>query len=214
MTTNVYIDGFNLYYGSLRETPYKWLDIDAMCRHLLPDRDINRIRYFTARIKPFPHDMDAPNRQGIYIRALQTIPNMTIHYGHFSKHVVKYPKHPLTYNAPSAPPDTVQVIKVEEKRSDVNLATMLLVDCIDGDFEEAVVVSNDSDLTLPIEYTTGKFNKATGVINPQRRSKISPELSNAATWHYRAINRSVLAQSQFPATLSDDRGEFRKPALW
>jgi hypothetical protein len=32
LQTNVYIDGFNLYYGCLKGTPYKWLDLDALCR--------------------------------------------------------------------------------------------------------------------------------------------------------------------------------------
>jgi len=49
---NVYVDGFNLYYGALKGTPLKWLDIAALCRLLLPGDTINRIRYFTARIQP------------------------------------------------------------------------------------------------------------------------------------------------------------------
>jgi len=30
--TVIYIDGFNLYYGALRGTPYKWLDIEKSFR--------------------------------------------------------------------------------------------------------------------------------------------------------------------------------------
>jgi hypothetical protein len=45
MATTVYIDGFNLYYGALRDTPYKWLDLEALCRRLLPKDNINKIRY-------------------------------------------------------------------------------------------------------------------------------------------------------------------------
>ena len=30
MRTRVYVDAFNLYYGALRGTPYKWLDLDAL----------------------------------------------------------------------------------------------------------------------------------------------------------------------------------------
>ncbi len=47
MKTNVYVDGFNLYYGSLKDTPYRWLDIAALCANILPNNIINRIRYFT-----------------------------------------------------------------------------------------------------------------------------------------------------------------------
>ena len=35
-TANVYVDGFNLYYGALKGSPYKWLDVDALFRTLLP----------------------------------------------------------------------------------------------------------------------------------------------------------------------------------
>jgi len=50
MRTCVYVDGFNLYYGALRNTPYKWLDVARLCGLLLPNHDITRIAYFTARV--------------------------------------------------------------------------------------------------------------------------------------------------------------------
>ena len=48
--TNVYIDGFNLFYGALKGSEYKWLDLEALCRQLLPKDSIHRIRYFTAKV--------------------------------------------------------------------------------------------------------------------------------------------------------------------
>lgn len=51
MQTNVYIDGFNLYYGAVRNTPYKWLNPELLARALLPDASINRVKYFTAPVK-------------------------------------------------------------------------------------------------------------------------------------------------------------------
>ncbi len=48
MRMNVYVDAFNLYYGAVKDTPYRWLDLDALCRRLFPRDEINRIRYFTA----------------------------------------------------------------------------------------------------------------------------------------------------------------------
>ena len=32
--TYVYINGFNLYYGSLKRTPYKWLDVGKLCQSM------------------------------------------------------------------------------------------------------------------------------------------------------------------------------------
>lgn len=40
MLTNVYVDGFNLYYGCLKGTPYKWLDLGALFQALLPSNKI------------------------------------------------------------------------------------------------------------------------------------------------------------------------------
>ncbi len=214
MSVNIYVDGFNLYYGALRVTPYKWLNLMAMCQLLLPDEDINRIRYFTAPVLSFPHDPYVRIRQGTYLRALRTLPNLTIHYGRFSSHPTTAPRYPLVYPDPSRPPETVSILKIEEKRSDVNLATLLLLDCFDHDFDAAAVITNDSDLTLPISSIISRFGKSVGVINPHRRSRISLELAHAASWHYRQINRSVLSRSQFPETLQDAQGEFRKPARW
>ena len=214
MSVNIYVDGFNLYYGALRGTPYKWLNLAAMGQLLLPGQEINRIRYFTAPVLSFPHDPYIRIRQGTYLRALRTIPNLTIHYGRFSAHPITAPRYPLVYSDPAGPPEMVSVLKTEEKRSDVNLATLLLVDCFDNDFDAAVVITNDSDLALPIEYVVSRFGKPVGVISPHTKSRTSLELIRAASWHYRQINRSVLARSQFPATLRDAQGEFRKPARW
>jgi len=36
MKANIYVDGFNLYYGAVKGTPYRWLNIASMCRLLLP----------------------------------------------------------------------------------------------------------------------------------------------------------------------------------
>lgn len=60
MIANVYIDGFNLYYGCLKGTAYKWLDLEALAKRLLPKDEINRIRYFTAKVDGRAGDRGAP----------------------------------------------------------------------------------------------------------------------------------------------------------
>src|SRR5205085_10980252 len=52
----------------------------------------------------------------------------------------------------SDPIPRVQVWKTEEKGSDVNLASHLLVDGRARVYEQAAVASNDSDLAWPINY--------------------------------------------------------------
>ena len=108
----------------------------------------------------------------------------------------------------------VRILRTEEKRSDVNLATMLLVDCVFDTFDEGVVVSNDSDLALPIEYAVNSFGKTVGVINPQMSGKPSGDLSKVASWTYKTINASVLANSQFPGVINVGNAQITKPASW
>tara|TARA_R110002072_G_scaffold29206_4_gene92759 strand:- start:564 stop:863 length:300 start_codon:yes stop_codon:yes gene_type:complete len=45
MRTCVYVDGFNLYYGALKRTPYKWLDLAALMAALpgkIPDTKLSK----------------------------------------------------------------------------------------------------------------------------------------------------------------------------
>ena len=39
MRTNVYVDGFNLYYSCLKDTPYKWLDLLTLSACIPPESD-------------------------------------------------------------------------------------------------------------------------------------------------------------------------------
>jgi uncharacterized LabA/DUF88 family protein len=118
----------------------------------------------------------------------------------------------LLAHPPPEGPRTVEVIKTEEKGSDVNLATYLLLDAFNDDYDTAVVISNDSDLVHPIEVVIHDVGKPVGVINPQRMTK-SWSLQNAAVF-YRGIRESALRESQFPETLADDNGTIHKPAAW
>ena len=85
MTLNVYVDAFNLYYGCLMDTPYKWLNLRTLCELSFPADHVKDIHYFTARIKPNPHDPDKHVRQDTYFRALRTVPGLHIHEGTYSR---------------------------------------------------------------------------------------------------------------------------------
>jgi uncharacterized LabA/DUF88 family protein len=186
-----------------------------MCQMLLPTHTINRIRYFTAHVIGFPSNPDAPTRQNTYLRALKTLPTVEVHDdGWFATHPAFYPRYPLVYPTPGGSPALVQVQRNEEKRTDVDLATWLLLDCFDDDAEEFVVISNDSDLVLPIQTVRDRFHKVIGVINPHPPKGMSGHLIKAASWHVRTINKSVLRRCQFPQTLIDANGTFTKPPTW
>jgi hypothetical protein len=103
------------------------------------------------------------------------------------------------------------VIKTEEKGSDVNLASLLLVDGFRERYEVAIVISNDSDLVLPIQVVRDELKLPVGVINP--RGRPSWELRNVSTF-FKQIRPGLLEASQFPDTLSDANGKISKPEAW
>jgi hypothetical protein len=206
MKTNIYVDGFNLYYGCLKGTPYKWLNIFRMCELLLPNHEITELKYFTARVKPRPEDQNQPVRQQIYFRALRTLPNTSIIQGRFLSKRVSMP-----LAKPTLTQKTALVIKTEEKGSDVNLATHLLADGFRARYECAVLITNDSDLLLPIQFVSQELNFPVGILNPQKTP--SRELLSVATFT-KQIREGVLRESQFPVVLQDANGSFTKPDTW
>ena len=201
--TIVYVDGFNLYYGKCKGTDGKWLNLEALFQRLLPQNHIVGIKYFTARVRPSSTNPNVGARQQLYLRALKTIPNLEIIYGHFLRHEKSMPRADGSGN--------VRVLKTEEKGSDVNLASHLLIDAYEGNFDAAAVCSNDSDLAFPIETVKVKLNKPVGFINPQRNPS---NVLRASCTFMKRIRTSDIINSQFPASLSDSRGSFTKPSEW
>ena len=207
MKTIVYVDAFNLYYGALKGTPHKWLDLIALCRVMIPTSDVIGIKYFTAKVHPRNDDQGQPVRQQMYLRALKTIPNLQLIYGHYLSHVVWMPlANPELGRKPFA-----QVVKTDEKGSDVNLASHLLLDAFDGAFDCAVIISGDSDLKTPVQFVANRFKKIVGVLNPQKNA--CKALQSTATF-YKHIRSSAVESSQFPALMSDEQGLFHKPETW
>lgn len=205
-----YIDGLNFYYGAVRHRPdLKWLNPLVLLQNLLPQETIKAIEYFATTVQHLPTDSDAPVRQGIYFRALLTIPILTIHEGRMAvrtKRGVVLPK--------SSPPQMATIEVFEEKRTDVNIASHLLVDAFENRYETAVIVSNDSDLTTPIEMVVNRLGKRVITVNPYRANRQSSELRRAASRFIPQINTSVLRASQFPTALNDARGRFTRPRSW
>lgn len=205
--TIVYVDAFNLYYGALRKTPFKWLDLLKLSRALLqPVNDIVAIKYFTAKVAARPDNPGQPLRQDLYLRALRTI-RADIVFGHYLEHVVPMRlAHP-----PKKGKKLVEVIKTEEKGSDVNLASYLLLDAARDRMDCAVLITGDSDLTTPVRMVRAEFHKTVGVLNPQKH--VCATLHREASF-YKHIRPAALAASQFPDELADAAGAFRKPAEW
>lgn len=212
---NAYIDGFNLYFGCLENTPYRWLDPRRLCAHLLdplfPDYDLNLVRYFTARIEPRSNGDEGPARQATYLEALGTLPGLSIHEGQFKRREKSYPLVDGTGFA--------NVFRDEEKGSDVNLATFLLIDAIDDCYDVALVISNDTGLVLPISLVRKRIAVAVGISAPAYFGNRKPHLALEAVSDFKAHilkrNKGCLRDSQFPqlVTLVDGRS-LQAPDGW
>lgn len=110
-------------------------------------------------------------------------------------------------------PAKVKVVKTEEKGSDVNLASYLLLDGFRGDCDPVVVLSNDSDLREPLRMARQELGLSVGVINPHLPGHRSRELSEHATF-FKQLRRAALKSCLFPDELVDAAGAFRKPPGW
>jgi hypothetical protein len=207
MRAVVYVDGFNLYYGCLRRTPYKWLDLIQMSQLLLPKHQVVGVKYYTAHISPSPGNTDNAARQLTYLRALRTLPNVEIILGHFLANRA----HMVLASSPPQQPRYVEVIRTEEKGSDVNLAVHLVHDGHRGAYDLAVVVSNDSDLAEAVRIVRRDLGLPVGILCPCRQPSVV--LKRDATF-VKPIRTGVLAVSQFPQSLRDANGKFTRPTAW
>lgn len=210
MITNIYIDGFNFYYRAVKGTGFKWLNLHALCSNLLPTDQINDLNYFTARVSARPSDPAQPQRQATYIRALETLPNFHAYWGHF---MPRKKQRPLIKKDGSLG-NLVWVQDTEEKGSDVNLASRLVIDACQNRFDKAVVISNDSDLALPIELVRKEYGLPVLVANPDRTRSAHVDLKYAATGII-SIWKSHLRVSLFPNVVIDGFGKtITKPSGW
>ena len=107
----------------------------------------------------------------------------------------------------------VSVKNSEEKGSDVNLDTRLLVDGFSGSYEQAVVVSNDADFAADIRYVRDELGLRVVQVNPDLRNP-SPEPLVESAAYVKRLRRSHPRRSQFPDTLTDAVGTITKPAAW
>lgn len=206
--TIVYIDGFNLYYGCLKDSPYRWLDVCTFADHLLPRNQVVAVKYFSARVSDTPADPQQSTRQDTYFRALQTNARLSLIEGTF---LFKRRRMRLAPGQVGSP-GTVEVLVSEEKGSDVNLAVHLLHDGHVGRYEAAVVISNDSDLQEAVRLVRDELHLPVGVVSPHGR--VTAKLLSVASFT-RPIRTGHLAANQFPATIRDGDGRtIRKPKGW
>ena len=232
---SVYIDGFNLYKGTLEKRPeVKWLDLTSYAGSLNPSGQLIKVYYFTARVKSRFQEDKAPNRQHSYLRALENS-GVEVVQGKFHKsekwkrlvspdreRLIDPNFHPLwgltqkliNQSWSKSHPDVpkAQVFQFEEKGSDVNLASYLLRDVYSGSIDEAFVVTGDSDLVSPI-----KFANQAGIPTHVRVPGTGQNMNDlrSAGCSLKPVDVNDLKNHQFPKNIVTPRGGHIKiPDSW
>ena len=200
----VYVDGFNLYYGlrSKGWQRYYWLDIYRLAEKLLrPDQCLAAVRYFTAKILHQTDDPQKKRRQNTYLEALATLPDLHIHYGYYLQKDRTCSQCGATWQT------------YEEKMTDVNIAVELLGDAHDDVFDTAIIISGDSDLSMPISTVRRRYSQKRMII-AFAPNRISKHLRNVATASF-TIGRDAFRDSQLPDQITKTDGYvLSKPSKW
>ena len=221
MKTIVYIDGFNLYYrlkdadywgnrqhhtGERRH--YKWLDLSKLATRMLHSPyEIVKIKYFTSRVKSTHRDASQRERQQAYLRTIRTISNLEIVEGKFKKRDISGRKLiPQKGGGFILSNEIVRIQKFEEKESDVNIACHILADSAQENIDCVALLSNDTDLVLPLKMAKERFNKKICLISPKHTHA---DLEKEADFNRRITNRDITA-CQFP----DIVGRVHRPRNW
>lgn len=244
MRVEVYLDGFNLYYGGKFQclddpTGWKWLNLRSLADRVISshsgwnDPFISNIVYCTARVsgRDIP---DGSREQDVYLRALVAADAVdVIEYGNYVSRTscaplategkrgrpeLTHPSWPvMVKNGQGADdPNAYFIVKVarrEEKGSDVNVASHLLVDVLRRDVDAAVVISNDSDLRFPITYA--RTLVPVGLVNPTKNHTAgglsgAPQDGVGRHW-WCQLTPSDFRSSQLPISVSP---KIVKPKAW
>jgi uncharacterized LabA/DUF88 family protein len=229
--TAIYIDGYNLYYGRLRNTAYKWLDVVALFEALLKEQDprasLEVVKLFTApALARFAtHGTASVEAQQSYHRALQAKHGARfelVHGAHsFDKDGTLLP----TF-VPGQPYDRQvrsRVWKLEEKKTDVNLAMAMYRDAAKGRYNQLVLCSNDSDAEPALQALREDFpHLQIGVVTPvpppspgkSSPRGVSTSLAQHAHWVRRYLLDGELANAQLRLQVPTPKKPVRKPAHW
>jgi 6-hydroxy-3-succinoylpyridine 3-monooxygenase len=235
LRTRIYIDGYNFYYGCLKGTPYKWLDLLPLFeKHILPSAlvkddegrirqssllPVNAIKLFTAKIiESVARAPDSVSSQARYHTALRKRHNGRIELieGYYAVNKMKVRIVDAEY--PSRLPrecQEIQAWKVEEKQSDVNLALQVYHDAITGQIDHAVIVTNDTDIAPALSMIRAHTPVKIGVVVPTTDHTRPPntDLIKRAHWTRRHITTDELSACQLPRVIPGKRPT-TKPESW
>jgi uncharacterized LabA/DUF88 family protein len=228
MRTACFVDGYNLYYGMLQGTAYKWLDLPALLSQVLhvqnPAHVLAETHYFTAPVKPdlATRGLISQHAQHSYLRALAAR-DVKITLG---RHRLERGRAPI-YIAGEKASRTVQadIWQLEEKETDVSIAISMYRTAMHHSralgterIQQLVLVSADTDMTPALVAIRQDFPEIRiGVILPHREGiqRGTPgSLANHSHWIRRHIRHEELAACQFPRRVGTKKKPADKPSYW
>jgi 6-hydroxy-3-succinoylpyridine 3-monooxygenase len=224
--TRVYVDGYNLYYGCLKGTAFKWLDLQTLFRdRILPSSsptpaELAGIKYFTASIlERAARALDSVSSQSRYHTALTKLypADIEVIKGYYS--MTKAMARVVDAGEPDKWPrdcQEIQVWKFEEKQSDVSLALHAYHDASRGDVDQVVIVTNDTDIAPALQMIRAFTAVRIGLVIPTRSHERIPntELAACAHWVRTHITDEELAASQLPRVIRTGRRPTIRPTDW
>ena len=208
--TNIYIDGFNLYFGLVAQgwRRYLWLDLHKFAESILrPDQLLQQVNYFTSEITGPP---DKLARQRSYLAAVRTLKTVTTQRGRYESDKVSC----LDCGLSMACPKCRKVwYDNNEKMTDVKIATGMLVDAFHNRYDDAILVSGDADQKPAIEHIRKLYpSKNVYVCFPPARK--SYDLQTVASGIIPVIEEHF-RKSQFDAVVTTSPGRsVTKPPSW
>jgi uncharacterized LabA/DUF88 family protein len=221
---------------------WRWLNLRTLAADVVAEREnwhsarIDRVVYCTATIDERSNPSGYADQQ-TYLKAVQAARAVDeIAYGQYVARVKVAPlatrgsrgepvlarsAWPVTVQDSSGVPISGGVFMVsyahrEEKGSDVNVATHLLLDVFNGRIDAAVVLSNDSDLALPV--TEARKRVPVGVVNPSPRhlaTALRAHRDDGVGRHWwRQLTQSDYREHQLPDPVAGTMATYTKPPGW
>ena len=234
-TFNAYVDGFNLFKGALERRPkLKWLDVWTLCEHLLPNQELQKVYYFTSRIRRRFEGDKAPDRQNLYLRILENS-GVNLVFGRTErnenwvrvasqkrKEIIKpeidsflgLTQKVINRTFVRARPDVPKALvkTFGEKGTDVNIASLLLRDHFKNEFSTALLISGDSDLVTPVEILVNDLREIHVVIPNNGQGNL--RFKNACE-SVEFLDLGLVAACQFPDKVISPKGKIlRRPDEW
>ncbi|WP_311970458.1 NYN domain-containing protein [Pseudomonas baltica] len=229
MRTACFVDGYNLFYGLLANSPYKWLNLPSLLAHILhvedPANTLHGISFFTSGVKPAlaTRGIASQHAQDTYIRALKA-KGVEVLMGLHQIESGKAPRF-IDKKTPPSRAEQVEIWKLEEKQTDVHIAISMYRLAVrqmtlpeEKRIQQIVLVSADTDMTPALRALRDDFPELRlGVILPHRegvKRTVPGSLKQHAHWMRHVITNDELANHQFPERVPTLKKPAYKPDYW